>query len=237
MKAWDQTAGVQSAETKLAEQIELLRAWDLRWAVDSVPTSLAVFWGDDIQRRWPAKRGRRACPPRTTSARKPRPANLLQSLAAASDTAPADFGNWKTPWGDINRFQRLTGDIVQPFSDAGPSIPVGFTVRAVGFAGFLRSARLSGDEEVVRHQRQQLRRRSRVRRPRARHGRDRGRRKRRSEVAPLQRSGEAVQHGRPAGRLLLPLAAQGAHRADAILGETGTDTNFLILLSVPVSPL
>jgi acyl-homoserine lactone acylase PvdQ len=39
----------------------------------------------------------------------------------------ADFGSWKTPWGDINRYQRLTGDIVQPFSDSGPSIPVGFT--------------------------------------------------------------------------------------------------------------
>jgi acyl-homoserine-lactone acylase len=39
----------------------------------------------------------------------------------------ARFGTWKTPWGDINRFQRLTGDIVQPFSDSGPSIPVGFT--------------------------------------------------------------------------------------------------------------
>ncbi|HWH21819.1 MAG TPA: penicillin acylase family protein, partial [Allosphingosinicella sp.] len=27
---------------------------------------------------------------------------------------------------EINRFQRLTGDIVHPFSDAGASIPVGF---------------------------------------------------------------------------------------------------------------
>ena len=51
----------------------------------------------------------------------------MQSLAAASDKLAADFGNWKTPWGDINRFQRLTDDIVQPFNDAGPSIPVGFT--------------------------------------------------------------------------------------------------------------
>jgi acyl-homoserine-lactone acylase len=39
----------------------------------------------------------------------------------------ADFGTWKTPWGQANRFQRLTGAIVQPFSDAAPSIPVGFT--------------------------------------------------------------------------------------------------------------
>ena len=55
------------------------------------------------------------------------PPTLLQSLAAASDKLAADFGTWKTPWGEINRFQRLTGDIVQPFNDAGASIPVGFT--------------------------------------------------------------------------------------------------------------
>jgi acyl-homoserine lactone acylase PvdQ len=55
------------------------------------------------------------------------PELLLQSLAAASDKLTADFGKWKTPWGDINRYQRLTGDIVQPFNDAGPSIPVAFT--------------------------------------------------------------------------------------------------------------
>src|ERR671939_258480 len=47
--------------------------------------------------------------------------------AAASDKLQADFGKWQTPWGEINRFQRLTGDIVQPFNDAQPSIPVGFT--------------------------------------------------------------------------------------------------------------
>ena len=47
--------------------------------------------------------------------------------AAASDKLTADFGTWKTPWGDINRFQRINGDIVQPFDDAEPSIPVPFT--------------------------------------------------------------------------------------------------------------
>ena len=54
-------------------------------------------------------------------------AQKLEALAAASDKLAADFGKWNTPWGDINRFQRLTGDIVQPFDDGGPSIPVPFT--------------------------------------------------------------------------------------------------------------
>ena len=52
---------------------------------------------------------------------------MLASLDAAVTKLTEDFGKWQTPWGEINRFQRLTGDIVQPFSDAGPSIPVPFT--------------------------------------------------------------------------------------------------------------
>jgi acyl-homoserine-lactone acylase len=28
------------------------------------------------------------------------------ALAEASDRLATDFGNWKTPWGQINRFQR-----------------------------------------------------------------------------------------------------------------------------------
>src|SRR5438552_12534098 len=51
----------------------------------------------------------------------------IDALAAMTNKLSADFGKWQTPWGDINRFQRLTGDIVQPFNDAQPSIPVGFT--------------------------------------------------------------------------------------------------------------
>ena len=49
------------------------------------------------------------------------------NLAEASDRLTRDFGTWRTPWGEINRYQRLTGDTLQSFSDAGPSIPVPFT--------------------------------------------------------------------------------------------------------------
>jgi acyl-homoserine-lactone acylase len=60
-------------------------------------------------------------------AKRTTPAQLLAALASASDTLAANFGTWKTAWGELNRFQRLTGDIVQPFNDSGPSLPVGFT--------------------------------------------------------------------------------------------------------------
>jgi len=109
--AWDQAAADQPLKAKLAEPIALLRAWDLRWSATSIPTSLAVFWGEAIGGGWE----------RAT------PEQLLQALSDAVDKLSADFGTWKTPWGDINRFQRLNGAIVQPFSDSGPSIPVPFT--------------------------------------------------------------------------------------------------------------
>jgi acyl-homoserine-lactone acylase len=51
----------------------------------------------------------------------------LRAVETAVDRLEKDFGSWRTPWGEINRFQRLTGDIVQPFSDSAPSIPVPFT--------------------------------------------------------------------------------------------------------------
>jgi acyl-homoserine-lactone acylase len=125
IQAWDETADSNPLKVKLAEQIGQLRKWDLRWAVTSVPTSLAVFWGEDLQRQV-GDAGRAVGMSADDYISRAPADQLLRSLAAASDRLAADFGSWKTPWGDINRFQRLTGDIVQPFNDAGPSIPVGF---------------------------------------------------------------------------------------------------------------
>ena len=55
------------------------------------------------------------------------PQRKLDALRAAVARLTTDFGSWKTPWGEVNRFQRLTDDIVHPFDDSKPSIPVGFT--------------------------------------------------------------------------------------------------------------
>src|SRR5579859_2282366 len=127
VKAWDSVPADNPLKTKLADQIAMLKSWDLRWGVDSVPTSLAVFWGEDLQKRVSAEAKKSGLYMSDYICTKAPPELLLQALSDASDRLAADFGTWKTPWGDINRFQRLTGDIVQPFSDAGPSIPVGIT--------------------------------------------------------------------------------------------------------------
>jgi len=125
IKAWDATPAESPLKSKVGAQIEALRKWDHRWAADSVPTSLAIFWGEDVQRRVGGG-GRGARGSREDAIVDAPAATLLESLSAASDKLAADFGKWQTPWGEINRYQRLTGDIVQPFNDAGPSIPVAF---------------------------------------------------------------------------------------------------------------
>ena len=114
-------------KARLAPQVAALRHWDYRWSANSIPTSLAVFWGEALwkQAASPAKAAGanvyEYMATRTSDAVK------LQSLSDASVRLSRDFGSWQTPWGDINRFQRVTGDIVQPFDDAKPSIAVPFT--------------------------------------------------------------------------------------------------------------
>jgi acyl-homoserine lactone acylase PvdQ len=127
IQAWDRLPEADPRKARLAEQIKALRGWDLRWSVDSVPTSLAVFWGQEIERVAKAGALEDETPLYDYVAAKVPADQLLECLAKASDRLTADHGTWKTPWGDINRFQRLDDQIVYHFDDSKPSIPVGFT--------------------------------------------------------------------------------------------------------------
>lgn len=49
----------------------------------------------------------------------------LQIFSLTVQKLNEDFGTWNTPWGEINRLQRLTGDIKQVYDDTKPSIAVG----------------------------------------------------------------------------------------------------------------
>ena len=111
---------------KLASQIALLRHWDYRWGITSIPTSLAVFWGDTLWDSVSKADTAEGLSIYDYMAEKVGPAARLQALVEASDRLEKDFGSWGTPWGEINRFQRLNGDIEQPFNDSKPSIPVPF---------------------------------------------------------------------------------------------------------------
>jgi acyl-homoserine-lactone acylase len=130
--AWDHLPDSDPRKARLAEQIKTLRNWDDRWGADSIPTSLAVFWGTDLTRHYFREARDANLPIYDYVATKVPAAQLLASLAAASDRLSSDFGSWKTPWGQINRFQRLDDDIEAHFDDSRPSIPIPFTYSAWG---------------------------------------------------------------------------------------------------------
>jgi acyl-homoserine-lactone acylase len=127
LQAYDELPAGRAPRDQLREQIASLRSWDYRWSVDSTATSLAVFWGEALWKDVADDASKAGVSIYDYMAERATPQQKLQSLLAASNRLMEDFGNWRTPWGQINRFQRLTGDIVQPFNDNAPSIPVGFT--------------------------------------------------------------------------------------------------------------
>ena len=125
-EAYDELPADDPLKENLSEQIEMLRAWDVRWGIESVPTALAIFWAEELARRPGPGAGGAAATVAGEDAARDMARESLEALAAASARLEEDFGDWRTLWGEINRFQRLTGDIVQPFDDDEPSLPVGF---------------------------------------------------------------------------------------------------------------
>ncbi len=122
-----------------------LRGWDQRWSAGSVPTSLAVFWGEELWGQVPAEaRAARDDQLRLHGHAHHRPSRSWGRWPPRRTGWKRTSGRWRTPWGEINRFQRLTGDIVQPFSDAGPSIPVPFTSAQWGSLASFGARALSG---------------------------------------------------------------------------------------------
>jgi acyl-homoserine-lactone acylase len=123
----------------------VLRGWDYRWSAASVPTTLAVSWGDTLMAR---VHDRVPVNPEmaiydymadSTSA-----AEKLDALRAAVDRLTRDFGSWHTAWGKVNRFQRPGPDPARPFDDARPSVPVPFTSSTWGSLAAISSRTYPG---------------------------------------------------------------------------------------------
>jgi acyl-homoserine-lactone acylase len=125
VKAYDDLPSRDPLKARLKDQIALLRGWDYKWSDHSLATTLAVFWGDMLFDETIEEARAKGINPYqhmldVSGAEK------LKVLAEVADRLQKDFGNWRTPWGEVNRFQRVTDSIEPHFDDALPSIPVPF---------------------------------------------------------------------------------------------------------------
>ena len=113
------------AYADLAPAIDVLREWDFKVSADSVAMSLAHFYGMRYEKDGANPNGLSDLELINFFGTGSPFDERLQIFAATVASLAADFGSWSTPWGAINRFQRITGDIEQPFDDDAPSLPVG----------------------------------------------------------------------------------------------------------------
>jgi acyl-homoserine lactone acylase PvdQ len=125
-----------SVKKALQEPIALLQKWDRRSAIRSVATTLAVEWGARMTKYVP----RPATAEEASNAVANVRAEIVQSTAAQKTgellAVVADlrqrYGSWKMEWGEVCRYQRSTGKIVETYDDKKPSLPVGLVSSAFG---------------------------------------------------------------------------------------------------------
>ncbi len=126
-----------SLSKDLEMAVGLLKNWDRQTEISSVPSTLAIEWA---QRLLPAIN-------RTEVSGMP-DAGFIEKTAAFAATASPDavllplsttisdlkrrFGYWEVPWGEINRYQRLTGNLDEIYNDTMPSIPSRFAAATWG---------------------------------------------------------------------------------------------------------
>lgn len=135
VKAYD-SQSTDSAYQSLREPIELLRKWDYYSSEQSVATTLAIEWGqkilsammrteedfEDLDQVDRAKRFAANAAAKT----------LLDPLLATIKELKTRFNDWKIAWGEINRYQRLTGKVNEKYDDNAASLPVGMAASTWG---------------------------------------------------------------------------------------------------------
>ncbi len=131
LEAYDK--GITSSDSlyyPLLAPISILKKWDYRCGENSVATTLAVEWAqrlNNVIQKVYIEAGEADQVQQTKKfAATASPQELLQPLQATITELVKKFGRWDITWGSVNRYQRISGDIDQQFTDNAVSLPVGF---------------------------------------------------------------------------------------------------------------
>jgi len=145
IKAYD---AAEQPDPALAGPIDTLRAWNLESAVDSVAMTLAHFYGVNSLAEAARPGGLSRMEAVNFFGTGSPPAERLAIFAKTVSMLESDFGGWDVPWGEVNRFQRLTGDIDLKFDDNEPSTPVDMGNSDWGALADFGSRRVAGTKKL-----------------------------------------------------------------------------------------
>lgn len=138
IRVYDKTAhGLSTSKDDLYKAINIMKKWDFRSSESSVATTLAITWGEKLlpvilkenekinsemdivdKVRYSIANGKDDI--------------FTSTFLSAINELKKDYGDFEIPWGDINRFQRISPEIENVFDDTKKSYPVGFVSSAWG---------------------------------------------------------------------------------------------------------
>jgi acyl-homoserine lactone acylase PvdQ len=114
----------------LREPIAELKKWNYHSSETSVATTLAIEWAGKLSTTLQKLYIDEGEDDQVTSVKRfaasATAEQVLPALLTVVNDLKKNFGKWQMPWGEINRYQRISSDIQQKYDDAQPSVPVGF---------------------------------------------------------------------------------------------------------------
>ena len=123
IKAYDSYPENDSVRIKLKEPVEILRQWDGYSKENSVATSLAIEWGQRLIGRIQQTGADEELDIVERTKRfveKATPQDLTQPFIAALNELNRRYNTWNIPWGEQNRYQRLTGNVCLLYTSPSP---------------------------------------------------------------------------------------------------------------------
>ncbi len=132
----------------LKEPISILSQWDRNTGVNSIATTVAIEWAQKllpvIMKGYADDEESDQVEKSIKFIERSDAAGLLVPLQQAIADLNRKFGKWQMPWGEINRYQRLSGNLVEHFDDGLPSLPDGFAASTWGCLPSFASRNFSG---------------------------------------------------------------------------------------------
>jgi acyl-homoserine lactone acylase PvdQ len=128
--------GTTIDQSALDEAIDTLRNWNRRSGEHSIATTLAIEWAIRMTQYAPKpdrpEDGSHQVENLITEISNTTQEQRLHELTNALTDLQQRFGSWKMEWGNVCRYQRLTGKIQESYDDKLSSLPVGFVPSAFG---------------------------------------------------------------------------------------------------------
>ena len=132
----------------LSGPYETLKAWDMTTSKESVAMTLAHFYGMEYNRKGKNPNRLRGIERFDYFGTGSPYAERIAIFESAVAQITEAFGSWETPWGEYNRFQRLSGDMDLKYDDNAESIPVGLTTARWGALAAYGARSFNGTKRI-----------------------------------------------------------------------------------------